>query len=112
MTVEFKFECMLNLHNRNTYINLIKDEVEQNEAYKLSNMQININNIKSISKMSNGSALISLKLTSTLAIPTIEKYDEIVDVINKANIALNKMNKEKIYIFKDFIIDSKELIVE
>ena len=41
----------------------------------------------------------------------VEKYDEIQDVISKANKALGIMQQEKVYLFDDFEVDSDELNV-
>lgn len=111
MTVKFKFDYVLNLHDKNIYINAIeRDGIDENTAYKYSLVQINRSDIKSITKMSNGFAFINKK-TSSASFTTLEKYDEVIDTIKKANLALNIMNKEKIYIFDDFVVDSDELNV-
>ena len=111
MTVKFKFDYVLNLHDKNIYINAIeRDGIDENTAYKHSLVQINRSDIKSITKMSNGLAFINKKTTSA-SFTTLEKYDEVIDTIKKANLALNIMNKEKVYIFDDFEVDSDELNV-
>ena len=110
MTVNFKFDYVLNLHNKNIYINAIeRDRMDDNTAYKHSLVQINRSDIKSITKMSNGVAFVNTKTSSSFT--TLEKYEEVIDSIKNANIALKIMNKEKIYIFDDFIVDSDELNV-
>lgn len=111
MTVKFKFDYVLNFHDKNIYINAIeRDGIDENTAYKHSLVQINRSDIKSITKMSNGLAFINKKTTSA-SFTTLEKYDEVIDTIKKANLALNIMNKEKVYIFDDFEVDSDELNV-
>ena len=111
MTVKFKFDYVLNLHDKNIYINAIeRDGIDENTAYKHSLVQINRSDIKSITKMSNGLAFINKKTTSA-SFTTLEKYDEVIDTIKRANLALNIMNKEKVYIFDDFEVNSDELNV-
>lgn len=111
MTVNFNFDYVLNLHDKNIYINAIeRDKIDDNTAYKRSLVKVNKGDIKSITKMSNGYAFVNMKSTSS-SFTTIEKYDEIIDSINKANLALGIMNKEKIYIFDNFVVDSDELNV-
>ena len=51
MTVKFKFDYVLDLHNRQSYITAIeRDGVEEEMAYKRSLVQINKGDIKSITK--------------------------------------------------------------
>ena len=112
MKVNFNFDYVLNFHNRKKYINNIEiDGLNEDVAYENSLVKINRRNIKSITKLSNGSAVITLKEKSLPELTTIEKYDEIHDAIKKANLALDIMKQEKIYIFDDFEVDSDELNV-
>jgi hypothetical protein len=100
------------MHDRNRYINAIdKDGISEYLAYKYSFVRVNKSDIKTITKLSNGSAAVNMKISSTPVLVTLEKYDEIVDTIKKANIALDIMNKKKVYIFDDFEVDSDELNV-
>jgi bifunctional DNA-binding transcriptional regulator/antitoxin component of YhaV-PrlF toxin-antitoxin module len=111
MTVKFKFDYVLNLHNRNSYINYIeKDGVEEEIAFKRSLFQLNKGDIKSITKTSDGSAIIMMKNKEGL-LTTVEDYDEIIDTIQKANLALDIMRQEKVYIFDNFEVDDDELNV-
>lgn len=111
MTVKFKFDYVLNLHNRNSYINYIeKDGVEEEIAFKRSLFQLNKGDIKSITKTSDGSAIIMMKNKEGL-LTTVEDYDEVIDTIQKANLALDIMRQEKVYIFDDFVVDDDELNV-
>jgi hypothetical protein len=41
----------------------------------------------------------------------IEDYDEVIDTLQKANLALDIMRQEKVYIFDDFEVDDDELNV-
>ena len=112
MTVKFNFDYVLNMHDRNRYINAIeRDGNSEDLAYKYSFVRVNRRDIKSITKLSNGSAAVNMKLSSAPVLVTVEKYDEIIDTIKKANLALDIMNKEKVYIFDDFEVDSDELNV-
>ena len=109
MTVKFKFDYMLNLHNRNTYIQAIeRDGVDEDVAYKQSLVQVNHFDIKSIDKGTNGEAIIMMKKNSTL-LRTVEEYDEVIDTMQKANLALDIMKDKKVFIFDDFEVDSDEL---
>lgn len=109
MTVKFNFDYVLNLHNRTKYINSIeRDGLAEDVAYNSSLIQLNRTNIKSITKLSNGSASIMMK-KSALTLTTIEKYNDVIDAIKKANKALDIMKQEKIYIFDNFEVDSDEL---
>ena len=111
MTVKFKFDYVLNLHNRNIYILAIeRDGMNEDMAYKKSLVQINRLDIKSINKTSDGAAVLIMK-NNTPQLKTIETYDEVIDTIEKANTALNIMQKDKVYIFDNFEVDSDELIV-
>jgi hypothetical protein len=111
MTVNFKFDYVLNLHNRSRYIQSIeKDGVSEDVAFKMSMVQINRCDIKSIEKSSDGSAIIILKSPS-IQLKTVEEYDEVIDVMQHANLALDIMRQEKIYIFDDFEVDDDELNV-
>lgn len=109
MTVKFKFDYMLNLHNRNTYIQAIeRDGVDEEVAYKQSLVQVNRFDIKSIDKGNDGAAIIMMKKNSTL-LRTVEEYDEVIDTMQKANLALDIMKDKKVFIFDDFEVDSDEL---
>lgn len=111
MTVKFKFDYVLNLHNKHTYITAIeKDGMNEDEAFKLSLVQINRCDIMAINKTSDGTATILMK-KSLPTISTVEEYDEILDTIQKANLAMDIMHQEKIYIFDDFVVDDDELNV-
>ena len=113
MTVKFKFDYVLNLHNRNTYITAIEKDGDKEEiAFKRSLVQVNRLDIKSIDKSSDGAAVLIMK-TNTPPLKTVEEYDEVIDTIQKANKALSIMQKEKIYLFDGFEVDDDELnIVE
>lgn len=109
MTVKFKFDYVLNLHNRNTYITAIeRDGNKEDVAFKRSLVQVNRLDIKSIEKTSDGAAVLIMK-TNTPPLKTVEEYDEVIDTIQKANKALSIMQKEKIYLFDGFEVDSDEL---
>lgn len=111
MTVKFKFDYVLDLHNRQSYITAIeRDGVEEEMAYKRSLVQINKGDIKSITKNKDGSSTIIRKSTNP-PLTTIEDYDEILDTIQNANLALDIMYQEKVYIFDDFVVDTDELNV-
>jgi hypothetical protein len=100
------------MHDRNRYINAIeRDGIGEDLAYKYSFVRVNRSDIKSITKLSNGHAAVNMKRSSTPVLVTVEKYDEIIDTIQKVNIALDIMKQEKIYIFDDFEVDSDELNV-
>lgn len=109
MTVKFKFDYVLDLHNRLTYINAIeRDGVNGDVAYKRSLVQVNKGEIKSVTKTKGGYANVALKRNAP-SITTIEDYDEILDAIQNANLALDIMHQEKVYIFDDFVVDTDEL---
>ena len=109
MTVKFMFDYVLNLHNRNTYIIAIeKHGYNEGVAFKQSLVQVNRLDIKSINKASDGAAVIIFK-TNTPPLKTVEEYDEVIDTMQKANIALDIMRKDKVYIFDDFEVDDDEL---
>ena len=111
MEVKFKFDYVLNLHNRNTYITAIERDGDKEEvAFKRSLVQVNRGDIKTIEKSSDGGAIIILKTNMPL-LKTVEEYDEIMDTIQKANIALDILQKEKVYMFDSFEVDSDELNV-
>ena len=111
MEVKFKFDYVLNLHNRNTYITAIERDGDKEEvAFKRSLVQVNRGDIKTIEKSSDGAAIIILKTNMPL-LKTVEEYDEIMDTIQKANIALDIIQKEKVYMFDSFDVDSDELNV-
>ena len=109
MTVNFKFEYVLNLHNKHSYINAIeRDGVEEDIAYKRSLVQVSKYDIKSITKSSDGSAVIIRKSINP-PLTTVEDYDEILDTMQKANLAMDIMRQERIYIFDDFVVDTDVL---
>lgn len=109
MEVKFKFDYVLNLHNRNTYITAIERDGDNEEvAFKRSLVQVNRLDIKSIEKTSDGAAVLIMK-TNTPPLKTVEEYDEVIDTIHKANKALSIMQTEKIYLFDGFEVDSDEL---
>ena len=111
MTVKFKFEYVLDLHNRHSYITAIeKDGVEEEVAYRRSLVQVKKGDVKAVSKASDGSAVVTRRSINP-PITTIETYDEVLDTIQKANLALDIMHQEKVYIFDDFEVDSDELNV-
>ena len=111
MTVKFKFDYVLNLHNRNTYITAIERDGDKEEvAFKRSLVQVNRLDIKSIEKTSDGAAVLIMK-TNTPPLKTVEEYDEVIDTIQRANIALDIMQKEKVYIFDEFDVDTDELAI-
>ena len=111
MTVKFKFDYVLDLHNRQSYITAIeRDGIDEELAYKRSLVQINKGDIKSITKTKNGAAIIIRKSINP-PLTTVEDYDEILDAIQNANLALDIMHQEKVYIFDDFVVDSDELNV-
>lgn len=111
MEVKFKFDYVLNLHNRNTYITAIERDGDKEEvAFKRSLVQINRLDIKSINKTSDGAAVLIMK-TNVPPLKTVEDYDEVIDTIQRANIALDIMQKEKVYIFDGFDVDTDELAI-
>jgi hypothetical protein len=111
MEVKFKFDYVLNLHNRNTYITAIERDGDKEEvAFKRSLVQVNRLDIKSIDKTSDGAAVLIMK-TNTPPLKTVEEYDEVIDTIQRANIALDIMQKEKVYIFDGFNVDADELAI-
>lgn len=111
MEVKFKFDYVLNLHNRNTYITAIERDGDNDEvAFKRSLVQVNRLDIKSIDKTSDGAAVLFMK-TNTPPLKTVEEYDEVIDTIQRANIALDIMQKEKVYMFDGFDVDTDELSI-
>ena len=111
MTVKFKFDYVINLHNKNSYINYIeRDGLEEEIAFNKSLVQLNRGDIKSITKTSDGSAIIMMKNKEEL-LTAVEDYEEVIDTIQKANLALDIMYQEKVYIFDDFEVDDDELNV-
>ena len=109
MEVKFKFDYVLNLHNRNTYITAIERDGDKEEvAFKRSLVQVNRLDIKSINKSSDGAAVLIMK-TNTPPLKTVEEYNEVIETIQKANIALEIMRKEKVYMFDGFDVDADEL---
>lgn len=111
MEVKFKFDYVLNLHNRNTYITAIeRDGVEEAVAFKRSLVQVNRLDIKSINKSSDDAAVLIMK-TNTPPLKTVEEYDEVIDTIKRANTALDIMQKEKVYMFDGFEVDTDEMSI-
>lgn len=111
MNVKFKFDYVLNLHNKHIYITAIdRDGVNEGVALNRSLVQVNRFDIKSITKMSDGTATIILK-KSGATLETIDDYNDVIDTIQKANVALKIMQQEKVYIFDSFDVDSDELNV-
>lgn len=112
MTVKFKFDYVMYLHDRNVYINSIeKDGVEEEIAFKKSLVQLNSGDIKDITKSTDGSAIIKMKNKFAGLLTTFEDYEEVIEVMRKANIALDIMYQKKVYIFDDFKVDDDELNV-
>jgi hypothetical protein len=102
---------VLNLHNRNTYITAIERDGDKEEvAFKRSLVQVNRSDIKSIDKTSDGAAVLIMK-TNTSPLKTVEEYNEVIDTIQRANIALEIMQKEKVYMFDGFEVDTDELSI-
>jgi hypothetical protein len=100
------------LHDRNVYINSIeKDGVEEEIAFKKSLVQLNSRDIKDITKSTDGSAIIKMKNKFAGLLTTFEDYEEVIEVMRKANIALDIMYQKKVYIFDDFKVDDDELNV-
>lgn len=111
MEVKFKFDYVLNLHNRNTYITAIERDGDKEEvAFKQSLVQVNRLDIKSINKSSDGAAVIIMK-TNVPPLKTVEEYNEVIETMQKANIALEIMQKEKVYMFDSFNVDADELSI-
>ena len=111
MKVNFKFDYVLNLHNRHSYINAIeRNGMDDDTAFKKSLVQVSKQDIKSINKMSDGSATVIMK-KSAAPLTTVEDYEEIIDAIHYSNMAVNMMYQNKIYIFDDFEVDNDELSV-
>ena len=111
MTVKFKFDYVLNLHNRRSYISAIeRDGVDEEIAFKQSLVQINRHDISAITRTSEGGAIITMK-NHTSPLLTVEDYDDVIESIQQANIALEIMQNEKVYIFDGFEVDSDELNV-
>lgn len=111
MTVKFKFDYVLNLHSRNTYITAIeRDGIDEETAYRKSLVQVNKGEIKSITKSKGGYAIVALK-KNVPTLTTIEDYDEIIDAIQNANLAVDIMHQEKVYIFDGWEVDTDELSV-
>ena len=109
MTVKFKFDYVLDLHNRLTYISAIeRDGVDEETAYKRSLVQVNKGEIKSVTKTKGGYAIVTLK-KNVPTITTVEDYEEILDVIQNANLAVDIMHQEKVYIFDGWEVDTDEL---
>jgi hypothetical protein len=109
MIVNFSFDYVIQLHNKDAYISAIeKDEYAEEVAFKKSLVIVKRDDIKSMYKTPNGEAFIVFNGTRP-SMTTVEGYDEIVDTIQKANTALDIMYKEKIYFFDGFEVDSDEL---
>jgi hypothetical protein len=98
------------MHDRNIYtIAIEKDGVDENVAFNKSLIQIRRGDIKEIIKSSDCSAIIRFKSDELLK--AIEDYDEVIDTIQKADLAVDIMHKEKVYIFDEFDVDDDELNV-
>lgn len=112
MTVKFKFDYVLNLHDKYIYIRTIESDGVKagNAAFKKSLVQVNRLEIKSIIKNTDGTATIMYK-NGKSPLKTIEKYNDVIDTIKRANLALNIMDSEKIYLFDDFEVNTDELCV-
>lgn len=111
MRVKFNFDYVLNLHSRISYITAIeRDGVDEDVAFKRSSVQVNRYDIKSITRTTEGAAVITTKKAGSPII-TVEDYDEILDTMEKANLAIDIMHKEKVYIFDNFVVDDDELKV-
>jgi hypothetical protein len=111
MNVKFKFDYVLNFHNKHSYITAIdRDGVAEEIAFQRSIVQINRFDINSITKLSDGTANIIMKNTG-VSLETVEQYNDIIETIQKANVALKIMQQEKVYIFDSFEVDSDELNV-
>ena len=111
MEVKFKFDYVLNLHNRNTYITAIERDGDKEEvAFKRSLVQVSRLDIKSIDKTSDGAAILIMK-TNMPPLKTVEEYNEVISTIQRANIALDIMQKEKVYMFDGFDVDTDELSI-
>ena len=112
MTVNFKFDYVLTLHDRNVYVNAIEqDGVDEEVAYKRSKVKVNKRDIKDITKSSDGSAVIMFKSKFASLLKTVEEYDDVFEVMRKADLAVDIMHQEKIYIFDEFEVDEDELSV-
>ena len=112
MTVNFKFDYVLNLHDKDSYINYIeRDGMNDEEAYKKSSFNVNKRDIKDIAKTSDGFAVLRLKNKFTALITTLEEYEDVIEVMRKADLAVDIMHQEKIYIFDEFEVDEEELSV-
>lgn len=110
MEVNFKFDYVLTLHDRNVYMNNIEqDGVDEEISYKLSKVKVNKRDIKDITKSSDGSAVIMFKNKFAALLKTLEEYDDIIEVIRKADLAVDIMHQEKIYIFDDLNVEDEEL---
>ena len=81
-----------------------REIVEEEMAYKKSLVQINKGDIKTITRNKDGAATIIRKSINP-PLTTIEDYDEIIDTIQNANLALDIMHQEKVFIFDDFVVD-------
>lgn len=112
MTVNFKFDYVLNLHDKDSYINYIeRDGMNDEEAYKKSSFNVNKRDIKDIAKTSDGFAILRLKNKFAALITTLEEYEDVIEVMRKADLAVDIMHQEKIYIFDEFEVDDDELTV-
>lgn len=110
MKVNFKFGYVLTLHDRNVYRNAIEqDGVDEEVAYNLSKVKVNKRIVKDITKSSDGSAVIMFKNKFATLLKTLEEYDDIIEVMCKADLAVDIMHQEKIYIFDDFDVEDEEL---
>ena len=107
MLVKFKFDYILNLHDRQLYTNAINKNIDEEIAFNKSIVQLNRCDIKSINKSTDNSANIIMKNGRTLT--TVEDYDYVIGVSQKADAVLDIIHKEKVYIFDDFVVDEVEL---
>jgi hypothetical protein len=49
--------------------------------------------------------------TNIPPLKTVEEYNEVIEIMQKANIALEIMQKEKVYMFDSFNVDGDELAI-
>lgn len=110
MTVKFKLDYVMYLHDINIYKNSIeKDGVEEEIAFNNSLVKLNRGDIKDITKSTDGSAIIKMKNKFAGLLTTFEDYEDVIEVMRKADLALDIMYQEKVYIFDDFKVDDDEL---
>jgi ATP synthase F1 gamma subunit len=106
MTVKFNLDCVLNLHNKHIYISAIqRDSIEDDVAFKRSLVQINRLDIKTITKMSDGTARITMK-NNLLSIETVENatYEDANRVAQAAMDAYKKGEVDEVnLVYTQFI---------